>query len=394
MAYRKYLLFLIISLVALVAKAQVGDVARADSASYALYQEANWKQLIAYGDQALKEGIDFPLLRLRIAYAQFVSGNFGAALEQYEHVVISDPHNQTARYYGYLCNKYLNRDVLASNYAGYLDSATLSPVKLNKFGLISLGAENTFKLAANSFRGNGSFTRAYLANRLGWRLQAEQSIAYYNQPIYFVQRGNDPKPPIAFSNDQQAEYYAKLSYALTEKWVLVGAYHYLSTNFRQATYHSNLGLLGLKYAGKYTTFQADLNMGSIIGSHVNQYNGRLGIYPLGNLNLYFISALSAQQQNSAGNVIFNQSLGFKAASNFWLETSATFGTLDNYLDADELYVYNALDITKFRSGATAFYQLGTHLLLQLNYTFEKKTVNDQNIDYTQHSITAGLQWKF
>lgn len=394
MVYRKFVIVIVLCVALIAAKAQVSSIQQTDSASYALYLSGKWKQLIVYGNQSLNNGVDFPLLHLRIAYAYFVSSDFGGALGQYSKVLAADPENQTARYYSFLCNKYLNRDVEASANAGYLNSEWLSTTKLNPFGLIDAGIESSFKLTGTAYRGNGSYTRASVSNRLGWNLQMEQSLAYYNQPIYYKNIIKQNATDILATDDRQAAYYAKFSYALNGRLVMLGAYHYLNTKYKSATYQSNIGLLGLKFNGNYVTLQGDISAGNIVKSRSTQYDAALGIYPFGNLNLYAISRASVQQQNNAQTFIFNQSAGFKAFKNCWFEASATFGKLDNYLDADGLYVYDAIDVTKYRAGSSVFYQLATHLLLQLNYTFEKKTDNERNNDYNQQSITAGLQWKF
>ena len=392
MGYRKYILCLISSLIMMSAKAQVDSIRRVDSVSYALYQEANWKQLISYGNQSLSNQIDFPLLRLRLAYANFITGNFGAALNQYQKITDSDPANQTAIYYGYLCNKYLNRDAEASNYARYINKETHGPGNPGAFSLIDAGIESSFTFTQTDYRGNSSYTRAYLSNRLWWKLLLEQSVAYFNQPIYSAPMLRRRTSDLISANDVQSEYFIKLSYPLTKQLVVLGSYHYLSTNYQQSTYQNNVGTLGLKFGGDYYDLQADISEGNIISVHVAQYNGKVGVFPLGNLNLYAIGRVSYLQQTSAA--VYDQTIGFKVVKNFWLEGSATFGKLDNYLAADGLYVYDAIDVTKFKAQSTAFVQLGAHTMLQLNYTFEKKTDDIQNIDYRQHSIALGLQWKF
>jgi len=68
--------------------------------------------------------------------------------------------------------------------------------------------------------------------------------------------------------------------------------------------------------------------------------------------------------------------------------------LDNYTEGDGLYTYNSVDVTSFKIGETGFYQLGRHMQLRLNYTFENKRDAENKLDYHQHSFTTGIIWNF
>jgi hypothetical protein len=400
MANRKYFLAALFTVCCYVARAQTISFQQVDSTSYAQYSAGNWKALIAYGNTAINAGADYPALRLRMAYAQLMTENYQGALTQYQQVLKMDAYNQTARYFSYLCNKYLDNNYTASYHASFVDTAVLDKEKITAFGLLTAGLETGIKIPANSNRGKGSYTRASLSNRLGWKLQLDQSVAYYNQSITSTENiAPDPATPTittpvntTFSN-QQFEYYGKLGYTITNRLTLLGAYHYLNTSYGSFGFQSHIGLLGLKYSAPYFSLQADANYSNIINSRISQVNGQVTIYPLGNLNLYTISRV-AVQSGDIQQTILNQAVGFKVAKQLWLEASATFGAMNNYLEADALYVYNAIDITKQKAGATIFYTLGKHAVVHLNYTFEQKQDYYLNNDYNQNSITGGLTWKF
>jgi hypothetical protein len=401
MANRKYFLTLLLLAGWYIARAQTISFQQTDSTTYARYVAGDWKGLVEFGNTAVNAGVNYPVLRLRIAYAQFMSQNYSGALAQYQHVLNEDSQNQTAHYYSYLCNQYLGNSNAASYQAGYVDTVTLNKVPVTKCGLIQAGLETSAKISANNNRGTGSYTRASLSNRLGWKLQLDQSVAYYNQSItsnnpVAVQIPGGPLVnqggTVTFS-DSQFEYYAKLGYSVNSNLILLGAYHYLNTSYGTSSYQNHIGLIGLKYSAPYFALQADANFSSITNTNVQQYNGQLSVYPLGNLNLYTTSRISVQS-GDVQQTIFNQTLGFKVIKQLWLETNAGFGKMDNYLEADALYVYNAIDITKFKAGGTAFFPLGGHAVIYLNYTFEKKQDFYLNTNYNQHSITGGFTWKF
>jgi hypothetical protein len=400
MANRKYFLTLLMVSCCCMARAQTINFQQADSTSYAQYTAGNWKGLIEYGNLAINAGVDYPVLRLRMGYAQLMSANYHGALAQYRQVLKDDSHNQTARYFSYLCNKYLDNNYAASYHASFVDTATLNNEQVTRFGLLTAGLETGIKISANSNRGTGSYTRVSLGNRLGWKLQLDQSVAYFNQSITSTTSvtPNPGAPTITAPvnttfSDSQFEYYAKLGYSINSNLTVLGAYHYLNTSYGTSSFQNHIGLVGLKYSAAYFSLQGDANISNISNINISQFNGQLSIYPLGNLNLYGISRVSVQS-GGVQQTIFNQTIGFKVVKQFWLEASAGFGTMNNYLDADALYVYNAIDITKLKAGATGFYALGKHAVIYLNYTFEQKQDYYLNKDYNQNSITGGLTWKF
>ena len=313
-----------------------------------------------YGNQAINNDIDFPYLRLRLGYASFSIGNYKAAIKEYNAVLKNDFYNQTARYYAYLCHKYLNQDLQASFQEAYIDTGQLKKEDITPYDWINAGIETGLKVPRNDSRSKGIYTRLFLSNRLSWKVQLDQSIQFFGQSINNF-KPNEDNIQEAYdklkSADQQIEYYAKVSYAIAENTVLLGAYHYLNTHFQSLAHNSNMGFAGLKYTSTYFDLQGDMNFGYLLDHYVEQYNAGLLFYPLGNLNLYAVSRGSYLWQNDAGQVIYNQRVGFKLFKNLWSETSVTFGNLDNYNEADGLYVYNLVDATKLKLGETAFYQV-------------------------------------
>lgn len=392
MAYKQYLLIIVLLLLFGIARAQqVPDYQQADSTTRTLYEAAKWQALIDYTNQTDVQGLDFPALHQRAAYAQFMTGNYSAALARYHQVLQHDSYSPAAHYMSMLCQQYLNRDGNASYQAKFVDSTVLHKANITPFGLVEAGLETSAKIPNIALRGTGIYSRASLANRLGWRLQLDQSVAVFHQAISVA--GNTTAQGFSFNNDQ-FEYYARLGYTLTSNLTLMGAYHYLHTTFGTDSYQNHVELAGLKYAAPYFTLQADANFSRMNNSGLQQYNAELTVYPTGSLNLYTISRLSVQG-GYLSSTIFNQRIGFKAFKKCWIEAGANFGRMDNYLEADALYVYNAVDVTTFKAGGTLFYQLGMHLLAYANYAFEDKENHySTNTTYQQNSISGGLTWKF
>ncbi|SDG03664.1 tetratricopeptide repeat protein [Mucilaginibacter sp. P25] len=392
MEYRKLTILFALLFAALVTRAQDNKLATADSTAEQLYNAGNWKQLIRFVNQSVADSVDSPALRFKAGYAYMLTSNYKAAIYQFNQVLLQEPQNVTAYLYAYYCNTYINNNNAAFYNASHLDTATLRAIKLSLFGLTDAVLESGIKLPNSNERDNGFFERAGIGLRLSWRLQLDQSFMFFKQNIfrsgyidYFNQTGK---------TDRQFEYYAKTKYSFTKNISLLGAYHYLHTSYRSNIYQSNLGLLGVKYDTRYIDLQGDINFGKLINKTLKQYDAKVDFYPLGNLNLYTTSRASVLNLSGVIHFIYSQSVGFKVLNKTWLETVATFGNQDDYLDADGLYVYNAIDPTKFKCGESVFYQLGNHALLNLNYFYEKKTDIYRAVNYNQNSVTLGITWKF
>ncbi|QIL39783.1 hypothetical protein G7074_11195 [Pedobacter sp. HDW13] len=363
-----------------VAKAQ-SNYQATDSTSLALFNAAEWQQLIVFGKAAINKGEDFPLLRLRVAYASFVRGNYIDALVQYNKVLANDKHNQIALYYAYLCNINLNRPENAGWLAVALDTARVEGKQLRPFKITSAGAESGIKFTNIYERGNSSYSRAFVNFGLTYKLNLSTSFSYYNQPVHddhIVQPG----------------YYAKLSYTPLKRFSFIGAYHYMRSDLRQLVYQNNAILLGVKYAGDAGDLQGDFVLSQIGDEKTRQYNMQFVKYLSGNLDFYSISRFSLVDVLSDHNIVVQQLFGIKPISKLWFEGVVTLGNQYNYAEADALYIYNGFDKTKFKAGANCYFLLKQHLLLGLNYTFERKSDNIFKFNYLQHSINGGITWSF
>lgn len=393
MASRKPLLIILICFFSMMAKAQIqSDYQKIDSLSFDQYQKGDWKNLAIYAEKNMGDGVDFPLLILRAAYANFMLRNYMKAAANYEKFLKNDSYNETAKYYLYLCYKYLNRDLVASVVGSRLASETLVKENLKPFGITNFNIESSYKYPNLNTRGNATYLRAGLGLKLGWPINFYQSISFFNQNIINSPTGVPPR--ITNSDTKQFEYYAKIGVPLNSKVTLIGAFHYLNNKLSAITYKNAIGFGGLKYDGIYFNFQADASFGYSLASQINQYNATLGLFPLGNLNLYSSTVGSILIQDGVSRPVINEVLGFKITKNLWLEANGSFGGLANYLDVDALYIYNAIDVSNSKIGTSLFIAITPKAILEINYALENKTENLYQTNYTQHSLTGGITWKF
>lgn len=363
-----------------------------DSTTYALYEKAAWKELLIYGKDAIANNQDFSYLRLRLGYAAFMTGNYAEALRHYKKVLQEDSYNSTAHYFIYWSRINLNQPELAMAEIKYLSPGMLPGKNTNPAAITGVELEFSYKQTTAASRQNPLYARFGLGNRFGYGVHMQQSIATYQQkisePLLTAVTNN------ANININQFEYYNRLLFNLGRGWQLKTAWHYLYTPFNNFKYNNHLVLAGLKYNGNYFDLQADAVLGTLTDTSQQQYNLQLGLYPLGNFNLYSFSTASIRQREGESAFNFRQVLGVKIIKNIWLEGHITAGEFRNLAENDALYVYHAIDPNKSKAGITSYIFLGGTTILQLGYTHEKRQLFGTTTTFQQHSITGGLSWKF
>lgn len=352
-----------------------------------LYNAAQWKELITYGNEKISLGMDFSLLRMRVGYAAFIFENYSQSLKQYQHVLKSEPNNAMALYYVYLNNLYLNNITETRFYAAKLPSKTKEYEKISKLKIYSIEAEYSYKIPTGTFRENAQYTRLGLNTQLGYRFQLQQSVAMFKQFI------NEPNM-IYVTNNQKIdlnlqEYYGKLIFAATGKVSVIGGFHYIKSPFNNYSYNNRVTFAGVKYTTPYIQFKTMANFGNITDKSYNQYDFTASVSPLGNKKLYTISRIAYGDQ-----FIFSQLAGYGITKKIWLEANVTLGKYNSYYENDALYVYNDIDQKEFKSGASIYANLSKNVMLSVNYTFEQKLrYKTTNNYFYQNSITGGLTWK-
>lgn len=371
-------------------KAQlVVPTAEADAKSLQLYNEGRWKDLIDFGKQKLASGIDFPLLQMRMGFANFKLGNYAQSSIHYNKVKNIEPYSKTANYYLYLSNLYLNNQDVARFYANKLDENTKQEIKLQPFTISNVEAEVSYKSPTNIRRQDAQFYRLGLGLNLGYNINLQQSIASFNQTIDEPAMGL-----LGVSNPRnitinQLEYYAKASITVSSKLQLIGGYHFVKTPFNNVEYNNHIGFAGLQLTTPYVHVRALANFATISNSNYTQYDGVLSVFPFGNTSLYAITKGSYNNK-----FIASQILGFKVAKSTWLEANATIGEYLNLLDNDALYLYNDIDTKLFKVGGSLYTKISKKAILSLNYTLDNKRLFNSNTNFNQHSITGGIKWTF
>ena len=383
-----YKLLIILSLISFPLRAQQKiDAQKMDSLSYNYYMAGDWKQLIEIGKIADENSIDFMYLQQRLGYANFMLGNNYSAIKHYSNALKFDPADQISHTYLYYAAIQVGDNDMAMFHASKLTPESQQYFKLKSFKpLDALDFEYNYKINDSSIRSNPDYTRFGLNSQLSHRLNIYQSVSRYNQI-------ND-----SITKVRQDEYFILLSYNLLSRTTVRLGYHYLNAKVEIPMYNYYDTLKNNVFLGSITQkigrFDLGVSSSFLTGDTLQTQTGvHLGFVLPGQLKPYLKSSVYSIKRNGINRLVYSQSAGFLATPKLWLEGDVTFGNLYNYVENNGLYVYNSLDATTFRAGATAFWYVLPKITLFANYSFNKKLITSSQTNYNQNSFSGGFIWK-
>ena len=425
------------------------DFNHINSETYRFYVEQKWDSLIHLGKEALKGGIDFYYLRMRIGIACYnkkkyrkSEDHFRAALE----LNLGDPVALEYLYYSMLFSGQSERSLLVrKTFKG--DLALRLPPQKGKF-LDRLGVEYLFNYGNNkdhfsnpeelysgyppgvqmTTRQFSNFTFS-LKNRIapgfslihGYTYLSKQSHYYYQDGTYnfYVQdlRVN------------QHQYYLSSLISAYSGFTIRPAFHLVGGHYQVPTavtygyrgdqrvtmdnvpYRDFVGGVGLKkelgcFDLHLEGYYATLNL-------ADQIQNRLGIvwFPAGNLNLYSGGFVNSQYEvtdsNGSFRFVYEVLLGFSIKEKIWFDLNGTLGDIANYVESNGQFVYNSYsDIIRKKvklsisipvsDRGSLLYLGGRWTSNQSGYIPMGTEQTDQSniISYNAFSIYGGLSWKF
>ena len=412
-----------------------------DGKTYELWTQGNWDELIQVADQALENGIDFYYLRYRLGIAWFQKKNFHKAAT---HFKVARNMNRNDN----LLNEYLYYSLL---YGGWTYEAEYLRLELPQNVQESLGIlmSNPLKqvyLAYSTESGGGPSEMHNIeqTETLGYQLLSKghyllnfglEHRVYKNFWLHhaynFIHKDTYRFISSEISEPSETElvlnlnqYYLGSTLLLGSGWELGFGGHYINLKYddfvlttlqgravnrlvRQSQDHY-VGFVRTKFKSTGWSLGATSIVGNL-GSRTHfQQDVILELYPFGNKNLYSVSVFSLQDQdvnsqNENATIIVDQTVGLKVARKIWLEGFSTFGTLENFIQANGSILFNDTNVITQRFGMKLYYQLSTPLLVRVDFTRARKeskfvpstsSVVIEPIEYNVSSLTAVLIWNF
>lgn len=432
------------------------DFVTVDKITYELYLQKNWEKLASYGKEAIKNGIDYYYLRMRVGIAFFELEKFMNAEPHFQKALVFNTNDIDALTYLYYC--YLNtgkqadaekvlkkipKKVVAD--MGIVESKNIDFVYLETGPSLTNNNKNIagFDLDGNeNIYGENTYLRGGYYTALGLKYRVSPTVRLVGSYVNIIQGitkqivQNDS----LVINDEfllyQHQVYLNANIRLNRNITIIPAFHFLNTSY--STVYTKYD----EITKDFEYFQSKTILNSIIAhlaiekdislltlglfggysnlNERNQFQGGLSvtIFPEGNLNLYTNSKFIFRWQDSLSTgkyynrFIFYQMIGLKIFKGFWTEAFATFGELENYYEKNAYVVYNIPDKILFKWGVHLLYQVNRRIDLSLEFenlyregifvTFtspvdelsEDPSREFKAYTYNNYIIVGGIKWKF
>ena len=118
-----------------------------DSTSYALYSQKQWVNLIEFGEMAVKNGVDYYYLNLRLGIAWYYAKDYYKSQKYFEKALKQDKSSQTANEYLFLIDLLTNKPLSADiNYNNLNDSTKTRLDRRTPYYITSMYFEAGIKL--------------------------------------------------------------------------------------------------------------------------------------------------------------------------------------------------------------------------------------------------------
>jgi hypothetical protein len=365
-----------------------------DSLSYSEYLKNDFKALKETSRKALKEGIDFYDLRMRLAIIGYNEKNYEYALKHFEAAYAMNPANEIVQEYLYYTYFFSGRIENSNSLASSLSLEFQKKVGHTKKKLDSiilsggtyinsnLKAGQDRSLIGSPYVSGNSISSGItnggglvVENTFGNRLHFYNKVAGYQTNV-FTKYEATYKDFVNFSTDRilksekkynnlQYQYNSGLAYQFnnglliglggaffqtntTSFWSTIGVSNpntkiiYIDSSIA-VNYSNYLGSFSIGKRMKYIFPQLTGTYSNLYGT--NQYQGEVSVsyFPLGNSKLFGNTSLAFINNNKVAQNVFSQKIGYVISKNIWLEAKYSKGNHLNYMSSLGFISYNTPD---------------------------------------------------
>jgi hypothetical protein len=418
---------------------------QADSVTYRLYLQEQWKALTETGTHVLKDGIDFYYLRVRMGVAYFKLGNYQRAIAHFEKALADNPSDAFVMEYLYYARLYAGRRAEALYEAGNFSEAlkqytgTEKPKWVRQIDVVynqnfveNSSAIDNFKTSGIPAGENGAqfISDGHQYFFLGLKHELSRTFSYYHAYtglskdhfVYVQEEG-------VSSVNRQAratlnQYFGTAQWRVAKNLQWLGGLHYVHISNQQPVVQTSQGrdrivwvegsrgerVLFTGLAAQVTGVNALLMVhdANLNGRKQFQADAQVTVYPLGNLNFYLSGQVSFQKEKlgetSRNATVFEPLAGGKISNRLWLEAYGAFGPQQNYIGSQGAVLFNTADRITSRMGARLHIFPASRLRVQLEGVwlqqessfelFESLSPVYNTIPFKSYSVTGGISWYF
>ncbi|MBN1159504.1 MAG: tetratricopeptide repeat protein [Bacteroidales bacterium] len=413
--------------------------------TYQLYLDQDWRALIREGRKALREGIDYYYLRMRMGIAHYELKHYQASIPHFEKAYAENPDNPSVQEYLYYAYLFSGRQMDAVFVARDFPDAMRQKLGIREqMSVHSLSAGYTGSLyetedaidgvlALDTAVGDGfqSIPKRFnlfgltLNHNMGSSVNLTHSAQLLRKTNFVLSRFSGLNYTISDQTITQFQYYISPAIRAGKGLVIMPAFHFISyripgvvtsngmggrTTIAASSTHNDFILsLAVNKAFQYVNAGLSFSYGTLNNKKQYQAGAELTLYPFGNLNLYTTARVYKLfeyygSDQMADRLILQNITGFKVFSWLWLEGEGSWGDYTDFTEYNGSVVYNSLDEINGRYAGRAIIWLKQgHLQFILsynhtdltNYYYPNIITEDfiNTIHYSSNTFTGGIIWK-
>lgn len=417
-----------------------------DKTTYDLYLDGSWKELIRFGEEAIREGADYYYLRMRLGIAAYELKDYSRAIRHFSKALEFNSSDNNALEYLYFSYLFYGREMEANEVARKFPPSLKEKISYGTgegVRSFSLNGTRSFlhnreitaeyppdtDLSVDDFRYlTLSFTslNAALVHSAGNSMTITHALGYLSKD-YMLQW--QPPAGVITTDERglsQLQYYISGRILSGIKTYIIPAIHYVNVQVPVYTtvagpgrrtflseqydlYHDFAASIGIeRYFGK---MRPGISAGYSDINDQQQVQGSFSLtwFPLGNLDLYTFSDITwytvIPANGRDGGPVFSQELGFRAFPGLWIELWGSIGEVGNFAASRAYLIYNDSGVVREQYGVRLIAPfIGKNIELSVFYSYnlqEDKWYSLRSDGYSpdpfetkNHKITGGIKWKF
>lgn len=408
--------------------------------SYEEYLLKDYRALKKTSRKALKSGIDFYLLRMRIAILAYEHHNYTKALRHFKKAYEMNPNDSIVQEYLYfsflLDDQYEESRIFALSLNDKMQTKigfkkkNLESVSISSsFGFNENIAQNLmknnytpeYKNVQSKFIGNSYKFGLLLNHSIGRRVQISNGFTYFG-----ISSTSLIQTPFSRFTENYLDSYLQYNFGLgiqmKKGWNLsggLGFYHSKSSWFtivpnfmmgppRLETLINNYNNISfsstISKRMNYFLTSISFHFSNLLNQNQSQGEFNLTYYPFGNSRFFSTSSFSVLKDTIL-RTVFSEKIGMKCGKRILIEGEGGFGDFTNKFTSNGFIIYNTQDKITSQIGANIhFYSKKKFEFIAsyyfqsrvgINYLFLNKTdYKSVNYKYNNNNLTITLKWNF
>lgn len=410
-----------------------------DSSSFELIVNNKFDELKILGKQALKQDIDFYLLRLRLGMVYYKEENYEKALIHFEKAYKMFPNDDLLNEYLYYSYVFTNRtyeakDIYKKMNDKLKENINTSILKNHTFamtiGNISnsnysdngskniTGSENIY--AESTYNENINFATLMLNHKLVKNYEISYAANLFNTSSVGRVQNTFENKTMDYSNYHTQfniglrKHFKKFNFSIFGAFfsqksdILTSNFDLNTLTYNYFTLENNFNnfSIGTQINKRYQFINPSFSIAysNFINSRQLQTEFNVVTYPKGNLNFYTISSINNYFSKDLNKLLIRQKIGVKLIKNIWTEADCSIGNHHYFVTNQALQTYNSFDPMKFSVGLNFIFvfkniQFSPSYKYQIKEGSTMKFINlnetqTSNFKYNNNLIYTSLIWNF